>query len=248
MTDFTIYQGADATPYYVVLNEDNCPVDVSGISAATWIAAEIVNQTITPVITKHFNDIDTPITVAEDPDESISTLLHTAASSGGYSIVVESGVGFAAPNTVKLDDLTHSETRTVASVVGTTITFTAPLTYDYIIPNSTRVINTTQNCVFVHLSPDDTEVMGDVGTFRHELRITLNSLQYVVYPTVGSTATFDVVQSLTWDAEGKVPRISRETTIPYVSVPEKELPKEDPYLNKKTARQLRDEARRNKSV
>jgi hypothetical protein len=243
--DFTIYQGADATPYYVVLNEDNCPVDVSGITAATWIAVTVVNQTITPVITKHFADIDTPITVAEDPEESISTLLHTAASSGGYSITVASSNGFAAPNTVKIDDLTNNETRTVASVVGNTITFTAPLTYSYTSPTATRVVNTTQNCVFVHLSPDDTEVMGDVGTFRHELRITLNSLQYVVYPTVGSTATFSVVQSLTWDAEGKVPRISMDTKIPYVRVAEQ---KEDPYLDKKTARQLRDEARRNKSV
>jgi hypothetical protein len=81
--------------------------------------------------------------------------------------------------------------------------------------------------------------MGDVGTFHHELRITLNDMQYVVYPMVGHAATFSVVQSLTWNAETQLPRISREDARALgARLAEEAATKSD--------RQIRDDVRRNK--
>ena len=59
---------------------------------------------------------------------------------------------------------------------------------------------TVENCIFVHIYPIDMGSVTDIGTFRHELRIiTFDAIEAVVYPSVGKTATFTVVPSLTWN-------------------------------------------------
>lgn len=70
---------------------------------------------------------------------------------------------------------------------------------------------TVQNCIFVPITSEDTGNTESVGQFRHEIRITLNDLQSVVYPEIGNTATFSVVPSLTWNAgtTPPAPRITR---------------------------------------
>ena len=88
---------------------------------------------------------------------------------------------------------------------------------------------TVYNCIFVPLKPGDTGAMADVGVFEHELRIELNNMEAVVYPPVGETATFTVVQSLTWNA-GAIPPAPR---LERVVAQEKELKEEEkPPVNK----------------
>ena len=80
-----------------------------------------------------------------------------------------------------------------------------------------------ENCVFVPILPDDTNIMADVGQFRHELRITLAEQgQVVVYPLVGSVATFSIIQSLTWNATSNppAPRLERLGVVEHKSEPE----------------------------
>ena len=68
---------------------------------------------------------------------------------------------------------------------------------------------TVKNCVFVHLAPTDTGTL--MGQFYHELRITINDEQVVVYPPVSTKATFTVVESDTWDmsTDPPTPRLHR---------------------------------------
>ena len=122
--DFTIYQGVDVTPYFVVNDDTGAPVDLSAWSAATWVADPIA--TTVPIILKHQGDM----TLGVDPD-----------------------------------------------VDGATV----------------------QNCIYVPILAGDTGTAADVQQYRHELRITLSDKQIVVYPSVGTTATFLVIASLTWD-------------------------------------------------
>lgn len=61
--DFTIYQGVDVTPYFVVNDDTGNPVDLSAWSAATWVADSI--DSTTPVIIKHK---DTGMTLGVDPE------------------------------------------------------------------------------------------------------------------------------------------------------------------------------------
>ena len=79
--------------------------------------------------------------------------------------------------------------------------------YDPTVPGAS-----IKNCIFIHLSPNDLGNAGEIGTFKHELRITLNEMQSVVYPPVGTTATFAIVPSLTWDTgvTPPAPRIIEE--------------------------------------
>ena len=74
---------------------------------------------------------------------------------------------------------------------------------------------TIQNCIFVPIGHGDTGETSDVGQFRHEIRITLNDLQSVIYPRVRETATFSVVESLTWNATANppAPRITRVESV-----------------------------------
>ena len=125
--DFTIYQGVDVTPYFVVNDDTGAPVDLSAWGAATWVADPI--SSTTPIILKHKADM----TLGVDPD-----------------------------------------------IEGATV----------------------ENCIFVPILAADTGTAADVQQYRHELRITLNSKQIVVYPEVGTTATFLVTASLTWDPAG----------------------------------------------
>ena len=124
--DFTIYQGVDVTPYFVVNDDTGNPVDLSAWSAATWVADPISNTT--PTITKHKSDM----TLGVDPE-----------------------------------------------VDGATV----------------------ENCIFVPIAAGDTGTAVDAQQYEHELRITLNSKQIVVYPPVDTTATFLVLTSLTWDPD-----------------------------------------------
>ncbi len=68
---------------------------------------------------------------------------------------------------------------------------------------------TVENCIFVHILPSDTGTTSGVGQFDHELRITIGGSQVVVYPTVGTRATFSVIASLSWNpgATPPAPRI-----------------------------------------
>ena len=59
MTDFEIYQGEDAIPYFVINDSTGAPVDVSGISAATWVADP--PSSTTPTIIKHLADMTTGV-------------------------------------------------------------------------------------------------------------------------------------------------------------------------------------------
>lgn len=70
---------------------------------------------------------------------------------------------------------------------------------------------TVINCIFVPIAPEDTGLLEDTGQFRHELRVTLNGMQAVVYPLVGTTATFSVDPSLTWNpgTTPPAPRLAR---------------------------------------
>ena len=75
---------------------------------------------------------------------------------------------------------------------------------------------TVSNCVFVHIADDDTGTLAGIGQFYHELRITLNGEQVVVYPPVGTKATFTVVESDTWNPSviPPAPRLSRVDSTP----------------------------------
>jgi hypothetical protein len=55
-----------------------------------------------------------------------------------------------------------------------------------------------QNSIFFPLTNQDLGSVDLLGQYRHELRITLNSKQYVVYPLVGIAATFMIDQSISW--------------------------------------------------
>ena len=94
------------------------------------------------------------------------------------------------------------------------------------------------NCIFVPLTSADTGGSSDVGQFRHELRITYNSLQVVVYPPIGTTATFTIVPSLTWDsgAPTPAPRIPVEDTTRAIRTMRPTSPKAPSYLHFKKTR------------
>jgi hypothetical protein len=82
-----------------------------------------------------------------------------------------------------------------------------------------------QNCIFVHIYPVDMGGPTDVGTFRHELRITTrDALQAVVYPAVGTTATFTVVPNDSWNpgTSPPAPRLEGEIITEQVEEEEKE--------------------------
>ena len=145
MTDFEFYQGDNVIPYFVITDESDAPVDLTAVTAATWVES---SSSGTPVIIKHLD---------------------------GMMIGVD------------------------AEVEGATV----------------------ENCLYVYIDPDDTGTMADVGTFEHELRITISGMEAVVYPPVGATATFTVVRSLTWNptATPPAPRLVEEP---------KEEPKEEP--------------------
>lgn len=156
--DFTFYQGDDKIPYFVIM-DGNDPVDLSGWSAATWVASPMTSTT--PIITKHKSDM----TLAVDPDDADATV---------------------------------------------------------------------KNCIFVPIVPEDTQDMVDVGQFRHELRITLGGYEVVLYPAVGTTATFSVVASLTWDPTENppAPRLVRMPWTPPVRI-------ETPEIEQETLPQLK---------
>ena len=139
--DFEFYQGDNVIPYFPITDEPNGtgnPVDVSGATAATWVAVPAGHTT--PIITKHLADMS----IGQDPNGS-----------------------------------------------------------------------SVENCIFVPLAPEDTGTMAAVGTLTHELRITLDGMQSVVYPPVGTTATFTVVESWTWDTgvTPPAPRIIEEEPV-----------------------------------
>jgi hypothetical protein len=129
--DFTIYQGVDVTPYFVVNDNTGNPVDLAAWSAATWVADPM--DSTNPVIIKH----QAAMTLGTDPEDT----------------------------------------------------------------------SDVENCIFVPILAADTGVAADVQQYRHELRITLDSKQIVVYPPTGTTATFLVLTSLTWDSEAANPRV-----------------------------------------
>jgi hypothetical protein len=87
----------------------------------------------------------------------------------------------------------------------------------------------TQNSIFFPLTNQDLGADGIFGQYRHELRITLNSKQYVVYPLVGIAATFMVDESLSWNAttDPPAPRLVRLGGQPRIDItPQKEeIPK-----------------------
>lgn len=80
---------------------------------------------------------------------------------------------------------------------------------------------TIQNCVFIYLNDADTGALtipeGKSLQFWHELSITTTSpaYRYVVYPALGTKATFSVYQSDTWNPITEAPRLERiDATVP----------------------------------
>jgi len=78
--DFTIYQGVDITPYVAVTSNglaNGTPIDVSGWTAATWVAFSmpLTSSSQLPLITKHKTDmsvgIDPQVTPTPTTENSI---------------------------------------------------------------------------------------------------------------------------------------------------------------------------------
>ena len=65
--DFVSYQGDDLTLYFVVIDQNNTPVNISSTSAATWVATPA--NTTNPTILKHLQDM----TISTDPEGSSAT-------------------------------------------------------------------------------------------------------------------------------------------------------------------------------
>ena len=100
----------------------------------------------------------------------------------------------------------------VATPVGDTLPFiTKHWTDMYTGPDPEVVPSAQDNCIYIPIAPLDTGGSAEgVGQFEHELRITLNGQQSVVYPAPGMIATFSVTPSLTWElTPSPQPRLER---------------------------------------
>jgi hypothetical protein len=86
-----------------------------------------------------------------------------------------------------------------------------------------------KNCMLVPLTATDTGLNIDVGQFRHELRVMLGTSHRVIYPLVGTTATFSIVPSLSWNPSA-IPPAPRIVKIE-ASVPETDAPPTSPSYN-----------------
>jgi hypothetical protein len=149
-----------------------------------------------------------------------------------YYVITEGGVEDGAP----VDLSTIAGATWVATPANTTTpTLTKHLENMTLGVDPEIVGAVIENCIFVHIYPIDMGATADIGTFRHELRITTwDALQAVVYPPVGKTATFSILPSLTWN-----PGVSPPA--PRLEEPEEEL--EEPVSKLKRIPKLPKEKR-----